>query len=249
MNRGFKILVILLLGSRIIAAAAEGDVPLSIRNNRFYTESLRQANLARLSFEDGDYDASTRYSEEAMRYAMLSDEYVNLRLKMWETDLAINAASKRLDYAVSIGARSRYPTEFMVAQTAYNEARALRTAERWDDAIDAANRVLAALAFIEPGGGIGAGSGTDGTDTAGAGHLPAQYIVRTWEDYKDCLWNIASRSWAYNNPNFWKVLYDANMSKMPETDNPDLIHPGMVLDIPSVRGEIRQGVWDSGRTY
>jgi hypothetical protein len=47
----------------------------------------------------------------------------------------------------------------------------------------------------------------------------------------------------------WKVLYEANKSKMPDPDNPDLIEPGMVLDIPSIRGEFRRGMWDPGNTY
>jgi hypothetical protein len=36
---------------------------------------------------------------------------------------------------------------------------------------------------------------------------------------------------------------------MPKPGDPDLIEPGMVLDIPSIRGEARQSVWDSGKTY
>jgi nucleoid-associated protein YgaU len=41
----------------------------------------------------------------------------------------------------------------------------------------------------------------------------------------------------------WKVLYNANKSKMPDPNNPDLIEPGMVIDIPSVKGETREGMW------
>jgi hypothetical protein len=36
---------------------------------------------------------------------------------------------------------------------------------------------------------------------------------------------------------------------MPQPSNPDLIHPGMILDIPSIRGESREGMWVDGRTY
>jgi len=36
---------------------------------------------------------------------------------------------------------------------------------------------------------------------------------------------------------------------MPERDNPDLILPGMVLNIPSIRGETRQGMWQEGTEY
>ena len=230
------ILVFLLICNLMIAAAqeAETNVPLTFINNDHYRNSLRYANMARLAYNEGDYDNSIKYSEEAVRYAELSDAYVKLRLKMWEADRAIYAAGKRLDYAVSLKAASKYPEEYKEAQASYEEARSFRAAERWDDAIEAANRVLAALAYID-------GKVPD--------PLPAQYTVRTWTTFKDCFWNIAGRPWAYNDPYKWKLLYDANKSKMTDVNNPDLIEPGMVLDIPSIRGETRHGMWDPGNTY
>jgi len=240
MKSGLLILVLLLVGNLTIAVAAEAnpDIPLSLRNNMFFTESLRQANLARLAFDGGDYEASREYSEEAIRYSDLSDEYVRMRLKMWETDTAITAAARRLEYAVSINAPSRFPVEYNQAQTAYSEARSFRQEEIWDSAIDAANRVLAALAYIDR-------SGTSFVE----GTLPAQYTVQTWESVKDCLWNIAGRPWAYNDPFQWRLLYEANKARLSEVDNPDLILPGMVLDIPSIRGETRQGMWSANTSY
>jgi len=231
------ILVFLLIGNLTIAAAqdtTDTNVPLTIRNNQYYRESLRQANLARLAYEDGDYDSSIKYSEEAIRQAGLSDDYVKLRLKMWEADKAIYAAGRRLEYAASLNAAKKYPEEYKEAQFSYGQARSFRTAEQYDDAIDAANRVLAALAYV------------DGTVPD---PLPAQYTVRTWSTFRDCFWNIAGRPWAYNDPFVWKVLYEANKSKLPDANNPDIIEPGTVLDIPSLKGEYRYGMWDPGNTY
>jgi len=230
------ILALLLISNLVTAAAQETgtNVPLTIRNNEYYRESLRQANLARLAYDEGDYDSSIKYSEEAVRYAGLSDAYVKLRLKRWEAERAIYAAGQRLDYAASINAARKYPEEYKEAQFSYGEARSFRAAEKYDDAIDAANRVLAALAYVD-------GSVPD--------PLPAQYTVRTWSTFRDCFWNIAGRPWAYNNPNLWKALYEANKSKLPDANNPDLIEPGTVLDIPSLRGEVRLGMWDPGNTY
>jgi hypothetical protein len=71
---------------------------------------------------------------------------------------------------------------------------------------------------------------------------PAQYLVRSWQATKDCLWNIAAKPQIYGNPYQWKVLYNANKAKLPEPDNPNLIHPGMILDIPSIKGETRSGL-------
>ena len=79
--------------------------------------------------------------------------------------------------------------------------------------------------------------------------LPATYRVRTWASYGDCFWNIAALPGVYGDPHKWRVLYNANKSKLQNPDNPDLIEPGMVLDIPSIQGEVRQGEWESGKDY
>ncbi|MDR0877656.1 MAG: LysM peptidoglycan-binding domain-containing protein, partial [Treponema sp.] len=105
----------------------------------------------------------------------------------------------------------------------------------WDGALTAAQQAIEVLAYIE--------------SPDGKSPLPARYTVRTWAATKDCLWNIAGRSWAYGDSTKWPLLYNANKEKLPEPDNPDLIHPGTVIDIPSIKGETRQGTWDSGRTY
>jgi nucleoid-associated protein YgaU len=71
---------------------------------------------------------------------------------------------------------------------------------------------------------------------------PAQYLVRSWQTVKDCLWNIAAKPQIYGNPYQWRVIYNANKAKLPEPENPHLIHPGMILDIPSLKGETRHGI-------
>jgi hypothetical protein len=222
----------------ILAAAAAPDapapvIPADIRNNQYYLESLRLTRLAQETFDYGDYDASTEYAAEAIRYAQLSDEYVALQLVIKATNDAVKAARGRLDWAVSVNAPDRYPREFGEAQGYYDEAVTLRSEESWDDAIVAANRVIVILAEVQAAG------------TA----LPAQYTVRTWASSRDCLWNIAGRSWVYGDPTKWRVLYEANRARLPEPNNPNLINPGMILDIPPIKGEARQGMWDAARTY
>jgi nucleoid-associated protein YgaU len=227
-----------LLPAAAVAAAASTDagpeIPQNIRNNQHYLESLRQAQLAQDAYENGDYDASTAYAEEAIRYARLSDEYVALQLKIKETNDAITSAKQRLDWAVSSGAAKQRPSEYGEAEIYYNTSLTARSDEEWDAAIDAANQVIAILAYIQA---------PDGSA------LPAYYTVRTWAVSRDCLWNIAGRPWAYNDPTKWRIIYNANKAKMPDPDNPDLIHPGMTLDIPSITGEERQGAWVEGKSY
>ncbi|MCL2380586.1 MAG: LysM peptidoglycan-binding domain-containing protein [Treponema sp.] len=243
MNRSLIIIPVLMavFGAQAIfaqAVPADADIPASIRNNRYFVESVRLTILAQQTFDEGDYLASIQFSEEAMRFAALSDEFVYLQLRMWETDNAIAAARQRLTYATAADAASRYPQEFGVAQTAYGQALTYRAAAEWDDAIDSALQVLAALANI---------SGLP--PHPAMVFLPSQHTVRLWIDTGDSLWNIAGQPWAFNDPWQWRRLYEANLDRMPDPGNPDLIHPGMILNIPSIRGETRQGMWDAAVVY
>jgi hypothetical protein len=234
-----------------LAAAASTDAPIpnSIRNNKYFVESVRLTNLAQQAFEEGDYDLSAQYSEQAVHYAQLSDEYVALQLKIRETDNAIAAANARLDWASSsaVNAAARFPNEYNRAQAAYADARNFRGAERWDDAIYAANQVIDALAYVTEAPPPAPPAPPPAVPVEVP--LPAQYTVRSWAVSKDCLWNIAGRPWAYGDPTKWKILYNTNKARMPQPENPDLIHPGMILDIPSIQGETRSGLWDASKTY
>ncbi|MDR3356533.1 MAG: hypothetical protein LBO04_05015 [Spirochaetaceae bacterium] len=79
--------------------------------------------------------------------------------------------------------------------------------------------------------------------------LPARYTVRSWDKYGDCFWNIAGRPWVYGDPLRWPLLYQANKNKIPDPKNPDLIEEGTVIDIPSVNGEERSGLWSPEAVY
>jgi len=212
-----------------IAATVEedGTISQSIRDNDFYLESLRLTKLAQDTFEYGDYDASAGFAEEAIRYAQLSDEYV--------ADQLIGEAKRLLNWADSNNIAARYPKDYNESKNYYETSIAAHSNEDWAAAIDAAKKSIEILAAFETPGGTSP--------------LPRQYTVRTWASVRDCLWNIAGYSWAYGDPRRWRELYNANRSKLPNPDNPDLIEPGMVLDIPSIRGETRQGMWEPGRSY
>jgi len=257
MNRRWLFIPILTLvfGAQTIFAQpvpADQDIPAGIRNNRFFVESVRLTILAQQAFDEGDYLASMEFSEEAVRFSYLSDEYVRLQLKIRETDNAIATARRQLDFATAVDAASRYPSEYSEAQTAFGEARAYRAAEDWDDAIDAAHRVLAALAHVSDLPPVVIAQPEPEPEPEPEPQqifLPAQYTVRSWLTHRDSLWHIAGRDWVFNDPYQWRRLYEANRARMPEPGNPNLIHPGMVLDIPSIRGETRQGMWEEGVEY
>jgi len=202
----------------------EEDVSEGIRNNRYYLESMRLAKLAEETFLTGDYDSSAVFAAEASHYAVLSDVYV-----------AVTVAKHYLDDAVSTGASKQHPAEYSEAETWYAKSTAARNIGEWDKAINAAHMVLELLAELENPDLILP--------------LPATYTVRPWASSKDCFWNIAGYPWVYGDPFKWRTLYNANKSKLPRPENPNLIEPGTVLDIPSIKGEFRQGEWNSGNNY
>jgi nucleoid-associated protein YgaU len=214
-------------------------------------ESLRLTDLAQESYDFGDYESSARYAEEALRYAQLSDEYVALQLIIKEADDAIAVAKDRIDWASRVGADRTNPEEYGAAEQAYGEAVEYREEEAWNEAIAAANQVVDLLAYIDgsPAPAVAAPPAPAPAPVEAPASLPAQYTIRPWAVSKDCFWNIAGRAWVYGDPHQWRRLYNANKAKLPDPNNPDLIEPGMVLDIPSIKSESREGPWESGKTY
>jgi hypothetical protein len=252
--KGDKILEYMSIATYAEAASSDAsqNIPQNIRNNKYFLESVRLTKLAQENYEYGDYDASVEYAAEALKYAQLSDEYVALQLKIKEADDAIHAARTRINWAASVGAADRYPREYQEAQRLFSAANTARSGEKWDEAVRSARGVIDVLALVTEAAPAPAPAPAVETPPKLAVEipaLPAQYTVRSWNLSKDCLWNIAGRPWAYGDPAKWRLIYNANKAKLPDPDNPDLIHPGMVLDIPSINGELRQGMWEAAQTY
>jgi tetratricopeptide (TPR) repeat protein len=241
----------------VLAQAASTDaaqeIPRSLRNNRYFTESLRMANLAQLAYNEGDYDKSAEYAEDAVVYARQSDEYIALQLKIRETNNAIASAKRQLDQTALSGIPDFFPNEYSDAREFYNSSIAYRNVEDYDRALEAANRVGPILAALQlpssPAAAVAPGPVETAPLSLPEPALPAQYTVRSWNVWRDCLWNIAGQSWAYADPARWRVIYEANRAKFPQPDNPNLIIPGMVLDIPGIQGELRRGMWDERTEY
>ncbi len=56
------------------------------------------------------------------------------------------------------------------------------------------------------------------------------YIVKSWAESHDCLWNIAKKPKVYHNPFLWPKIWQDNRDQIK---NPDIIHPGERLKIPA----------------
>ncbi|GHV81868.1 hypothetical protein AGMMS49991_04260 [Spirochaetia bacterium] len=67
--------------------------------------------------------------------------------------------------------------------------------------------------------------------------MPKYYTVKAGDN----LWDIAANPLIYNNPWLWHRLYEANRDKLEDPNNPNLIESGIVIEIPSLNGEYREG--------
>lgn len=218
--------------NEIQSDAVDQVVPVALRNNEYYRESERLKKLSDEAFEYGDYDAAVNYAAEAAKAAQRSDEYVALQLLMRKVNNAIFTANTRLNWASSIGAEKTYADKYSAAQAAYAQAINFRAEGQWDESYGEAQKVISLLSNVY--------------ETL---PLPATYVVRPWASTRDCFWTIAKYSFVYNNPYRWRALYDANRTKLRQPNNPDLVHVGTVLSIPSIKGEYREGRWMPGREY
>jgi len=197
----------------------------SLLDNEYLLESVRLINIAVEHHESSRYNQAEEYALEAIRFAQLSDSYVSSRLRIREAEVAIMAARERLEFARRLGIEQRHPEIFARADSALTEAIEARENEDWEPAHQQALEAVVILSEV--------------IDTQ---ILPAQVRVRTWEGTRDSLWNIAGRPEIYGDPTRWPVIYQANRGLL--AGNPHLILPGMILQIPSIDGEIRHGILD-----
>ena len=227
-----KLAAILVLA---LLAAAVSLQAQSLKDNSYYQRSIELKAMAEKAFDDGDYDSAAGYAAQASEYASLSDQYVAKMVAKAEAERAMAQARDRLAWAEKAGAPKAYPAEYAAAKVEMEASSASYGGEEYPAARDHARAVLTALS------GVKAASGTP--------PLPATYTVRLIPARRDCLWRIAEYPFIYNNPLKWPVIYEANKKTFRDPNNPNLIYPGQVLQIPSIKGEEREGAWDPSKTY
>jgi len=196
-------------------------IPDNIRYNEYYIKSVELSQQAQEAYDNGFYDGSIALAEEAIYYAELSDKYVAEQL--------IAEAKRLMDWADANSIETRYPNLYHASKEYYEIS---LEAQENSELTEAS---IAAINAIEILGPLEAGKPS---------HLPSQYTVRTWRHDRDCLWNIAGYPFVYGDPHKWRILYDANKSRMRNPNNPNIIEPGFVLEIPNLPGENRSGMWE-----
>jgi HEPN domain-containing protein len=216
----------------VFALVAAGTAAQGLIDNEFYVEGERLLGEAEAAFDMGDYDAAADFASQAEEQFILSDGYVARMMRKIDAEDAIAQAEEKLEWARSLDADTRYPEIFTAAGEELDSAKASFIAEEYDDAVMYAE---GSIAFLE---GI-----------KGAQILPARYTVILNPKLRDCLWRIAGLPGIYNDPFLWEKLYAANRKNLADPNNPDLILPGQVINVPSVFGEKREGMYDPDAEY
>lgn len=224
MKKLISILLTAMIGVSVFAV--------SYKNNTYQKLADEYTKKAEIALDAGQYDDAVEYSKKATENAELSKAYIQMMMAKGSAEDNITLAKNKLAWAEKIDAPNTFPMAYTAAKENLSAAEASFTNEDWEKATEFAKASLASL---------------DGVHEVTP--LPAVYIVRPWAETKDCYWNISGRPYIYNNPLLWENLYQANKNSMPKPENPNLIHPGMKMDIPSLTGEYRKGTYDPKKEY
>lgn len=149
-----------------------------------------------------------------------------------EIQSKLKMAENQLVWAKSVNGDVYYPMSYSKGEQGIQNSLVALASKEYDSALQFVNDAISVLSEISE-----------------KQALPKYYVVRPWDETKDCYWNISGRAYVYNNPTLWENLYNANKANMEDPSNPDLIHPGMKIEIPSIAGEIREGTYDPSITY
>lgn len=205
----------------------------SLQDNEYFQKMLELRAQSEQAFEAGDYVLAKSLAVEAQSYSDQSERWIQSQLAAFRARGALNRVKDRLAQVSKWSPEVNFPDEYAEGSALYEQS----FGEFYDDedyvtSLATSNMALEVLSVINY--------------IAVDSNLPAFYVVRLLPGNTDCLWNIAGYDFIYDDPWSWREIYNANKNSMPERDNPDLIHPGMILRIPSLDGEVRSGTWTDG---
>ncbi len=204
----------------------------SYTNNTYQKLAKEYTKKAERALDAGEYALAEEYAAKAKENADLSDSYITYMIAKDGADKNMALAKNRIEFVKGIGAEQNFPIALDAAQKLYSQAEEAYAKEEFDGASLFAKQIIDVLAEVRE-----------------VTPLPKYYIVRPWATDRDCFWNISGRPYVYNNPFLWENLYEANKSSLPKPENPNLILPGMKMEIPSISGEYRDGVYSPDVKY
>ena len=207
-------------------------------------EADRLAREAQLSAAEAQAAAKTaELAASAAELAAKSSELEAMRTALAQTEAEMRAKAEK--DAVEKAALERQVAEARASA----QAAALAAAQAEAARLAAEQAEAARLAAEQATNEATSPAILSGTEEYAT--LPAAYIVDLLPERKgkDSLASIAGAEYGYNDARKWTILYEANKSSLYDPANPNLLRTGQVIVIPSIRGEIRSGTWDPGKTY
>jgi nucleoid-associated protein YgaU len=239
MSKKLFILAALVLGS-VVALSAQ-----SLLDNQYQKAGADLERKASAALEAGEYEQAALYAEQAAEQYRLSREYASNQQLVYRAANAISAARSAIARVeTSPELAKKYAADLTKAKVLLKEAEALYGAGTWVASKDKADEARAVATGIPIPAAV-----TPTAPVSGTVALPRFYVVGTWEKNRDCFWNIAKNPAIYGNPHLWQKLYEANKSKLRNPDNPNLIHPGIKLEVPALKGEKREGNYTPDAKY
>ncbi|MCL2294961.1 MAG: hypothetical protein FWC36_08880 [Spirochaetes bacterium] len=211
-----------------------------LHNNHYFQESVRYERLSQQAFSEARYDDSTEYAIRSQEYSALSRQFIAEQVAAFRARTALTAARDRMVVADRLNIQQRYAELYAEASQYFQDANYKFNSRDFEESIAASERVLALLEGIAPAQREEPAVAEKPPAPAGV-TLVAYYEVRLNKQRRESLWRIAEFDFIYGDPFKWPILFEANRDIMPERDNPSLIHPGMILRIPSIAGEERSG--------
>jgi nucleoid-associated protein YgaU len=229
MERKTMIILTIVIGVILYGIIAIGA---SLSENPDYVKAKELNKMAQKAYSGGDYEKAYEYAEQARQHVAKADAYVAGLAQKNKANTLFYQASKRVEYAKAKGGKVTSSQNYKKAESDLAIAKSALSSDQYERSIEHSNKVIQGLNGVVPNS-----------------PLPKYYRVRLVPSKRDCLWRIAEYKFVYSNPWKWKLIYDANKSKLREPDNPNLIFPGQVLVIPSQNGEFREGTYDSRQAY
>lgn len=203
--------------------------------NEDYRIAQKYRELAIEAHEEGDYERSIEFAKKSQEH---SDKYI-APLYYARADAVLKKAKER-GYDKS-------------KSDIYNEAsQSLINANAYLKSEDYSNSLIYSKNVIDLANLMGVAGATTldiakGTVTRTfSGEFPQYYKVVERTKNTDSLWRIASYDFIYGNGHLWRRIYEANKNKIKD---PNIIRKGQILTIPSLKGEKREGTYNSNNTY
>ena len=204
----------------------------SYSNNEYQKKARELTALAQEAFDEGNYDRAIELTAQAEENAEKSQAYIQMMIAKADAEKQMTIAKNQQAWALRVRGDVNFPMAYSAGTKFLENGQVAFEKEDFVGASAYAIEAIQAFSSIEE-----------------VTPLPQFYIVRPWAENKDCYWNISGRSYVYNNPTLWENLYQANKSKMKDPANPDLIYPGMKMEIPSISGEYREGTYSPKAEY